>query len=137
MINRDKFISELILREHIRNRILKKHQAKIIADNKIRNVVRNLLNEAEQGEAPAESTGINVLADLLKKIVPTLEDGYKIEGFSNRKKAISKISKLNRLDKRKVLDGRGNYVGLTKEPKLVVQDIPISREGLLTAINYI
>lgn len=67
----------------------------------------------------------------------TLEDGYKIEGFSNRKKAISKISKLNRLDKRKVLDGRGNYVGLTKEPKLVVQDIPISREGLLTAINYI
>ena len=78
MINRDKFISELILREHVRNRILKKHQAKIIADNKIRNVVRNLLNEAEQGEAPAESTGINVLADLLKKIVPVLEDEYRM-----------------------------------------------------------
>tara|TARA_Y100000592_G_scaffold28720_1_gene45687 strand:+ start:2258 stop:3073 length:816 start_codon:yes stop_codon:yes gene_type:complete len=78
MINRDNFISELILREHVRRRILSKHQQKVVTENKLRNVIRQLLSEAEQGEAPAESTGINVLADLLKKIVPVLEDEYRM-----------------------------------------------------------
>ena len=78
MINRDKFISELMLREHIRNRILKKHQAKVLEENKVRNVVNKMLQEAESGESPGASTGINVLADLLKKIVPVLETDYKM-----------------------------------------------------------
>ena len=78
MINRDKFISELILREHVRNRILKKHQAKVLEENKVRNVVNKMLQEAESGESPGASTGINVLADLLKKIVPVLETDYKM-----------------------------------------------------------
>jgi len=47
-------------------------------ENKFRNLIRGLLTEAEQGETPAESTGINVLADLLKKIVPVLEDEYRM-----------------------------------------------------------
>ena len=47
-------------------------------ENQLRKVIRKLLIEAEAtDEVPAESTGINVLADLLKKIIPTLEDGYK------------------------------------------------------------
>ena len=33
---------------------------------------------AETDEAPAKSTGINVLADLLEKIVPIIEDDYKM-----------------------------------------------------------
>ena len=78
MINRNKFISELILREHVRNRILKKHQHKVMIENKMRGLIKSFLVEAEQGEAPAESTGINVLADLLKKIVPVLEDEYRM-----------------------------------------------------------
>ena len=78
MINRDNFISELILREHVRRRILTKHQQKVVTESKLRNLIRDLLSEAEQGEAPAESTGINVLADLLKKIVPVLEDEYRM-----------------------------------------------------------
>ena len=78
MINRDKFISELLLREYISNRILDKHQAKVLSEAKVRNTVRNLLHEAEGGESPASSTGINVLADLLKKIVPVLETDYKM-----------------------------------------------------------
>ena len=78
MINRDNFISELILREHVRRRILTKHHQKVMTENKFRNLIRDLLSEAEQGEAPAESTGINVLADLLKKIVPVLEDEYRM-----------------------------------------------------------
>ena len=78
MINRDNFISELILREHVRRRILTKHQQKLVTENKFRNLIKDLLSEAEQGEAPSESTGINVLADLLKKIVPVLEDEYRM-----------------------------------------------------------
>ena len=78
MINRDNFISELILREHVRRRILTKHQQRVVTESKFRNLIRDLLSEAEQGEAPAESTGINVLADLLKKIVPVLEDEYRM-----------------------------------------------------------
>ena len=78
MINRDKFISELILREHIRARIIKKHTQARIKENQLRKLISNLLTEAEGGEAPAASTGINVLADLLKKIVPVLEDEYKM-----------------------------------------------------------
>ena len=78
MINRNNFISELILREHVRRRILKKHRHKMIVENKMRDLIKSFLIEAEQGEAPAESTGINVLADLLKKIVPVLEDEYRM-----------------------------------------------------------
>lgn len=78
MINRDKFISELILREHVRSRILEKHRAKVLEENKVRSVISKMLQEAESGESPAASTGINVLADLLKKIVPVLETDYKM-----------------------------------------------------------
>lgn len=60
----------------------------------------------------------------------SLEAGYNIEGFANRKKAISKVSKLKRDDRREI-------IALTKEPKIITKDLPISREGLITAINYI
>jgi hypothetical protein len=78
MINRDNFISELFLREHISNRILDKYQSKVLSEAKVRNTIRHLLHEAESGESPAASTGINVLADLLKKVVPVFETDYKM-----------------------------------------------------------
>ena len=58
-----------------------------------------------------------------------LEDGYNIEGFANRKKAVSKVSKLKR-------DHRREIIALTKEPKIIIKDLPISREGLIDAVNY-
>ena len=77
-INRDQFLQEQILREYIRNRLIEKEKNRLTEENQLRKVIRKLLIEAEAtDEVPAESTGINVLADLLKKIVPTLEDGYK------------------------------------------------------------
>ena len=60
----------------------------------------------------------------------SLEGGYNIEAFSNIKKAISKVSNLKSEDRREI-------ISLTKEPKIITKDLPISREGLLTAINYI
>jgi hypothetical protein len=68
----------------------------------------------------------------------SLETGYNIEGFANRKKAVSRVSNLKRQDRKKHKDKRRiDYVGLTKEPKIITKDFPISKEGLLTAINYI
>tara|TARA_R100000742_G_C4231568_1_gene53005 strand:- start:381 stop:590 length:210 start_codon:yes stop_codon:yes gene_type:complete len=60
----------------------------------------------------------------------SFQNGYEIEGFSNRKKAVSKVSKLKR-------EHRKDIIALKKEPKIITKDFPITREGLLTAINYI
>ena len=71
-INRDQFLQEQILRQYIRKRLIEKQNKMLTEENQLRKVIRKLLIEAEAtDEVPAESTGINVLADLLKKIIPT------------------------------------------------------------------
>jgi hypothetical protein len=60
----------------------------------------------------------------------SFQEGYEIEGFANRKKAVSKVSKLKRQHRRDI-------IALKKEPKIIIKDIPISKKGILTAINYI
>lgn len=68
----------------------------------------------------------------------TLENGYSIEGFTNKKNAVSRVSNLKREDRKKHRDKRRiDYVGLTKEPKIITKDFDISREGIINAINYI
>ena len=77
-INRKQLIAEEVIRTHVRNRIQENLFKKRIAENKIRKVVRRLL-EAETGtEEPSDFTGINVLANLLEKIIPIIEDDYKM-----------------------------------------------------------
>ena len=77
-IDRNQLIAEELIREHIRKRITVKLEQQVIAETKIRKVVRKLI-EAETGtEEASRSTGINVLADLLQNIVPTIEDDYKM-----------------------------------------------------------
>ena len=77
-INRDKLVAEQLIREHVRKRIRKQMASKNIMEEKLRTAVRRIL-EAETGTEEAnENTGINVLADLLKKIVPTIESDYKM-----------------------------------------------------------
>jgi len=79
--NRESFLQEQILREYVRKAIktsLKKRETKIFEEQKLRNLVRSLIKEVEvPEEVPHNSTGINVLEELLKKIVPILEDAYK------------------------------------------------------------
>jgi len=60
----------------------------------------------------------------------SFQAGYEIEGFSNRKKAVSKVSKLKR-------EHRKDIIALKKEPKIIIKDFDISREGIINAINYI
>jgi len=77
-INRKELIAEELIRQHIRKRIAVKLEQQRLAEEKIRKVVRRLV-EAETGtEEASRSTGINVLADLLEKIIPTIENDYKM-----------------------------------------------------------
>jgi hypothetical protein len=75
-IDRNKLIGEQILRKHIRNKLIERRDRLVEQEDRFRSLVRKVLSEAEPGEAPTRSTGINVLADLLKRIVPVLEDAY-------------------------------------------------------------
>ena len=71
-------MAEQLIREHVRKRISKTIKEKTLKENVLRTYVRKLL-EAETGtEEPSEFTGINVLAALLEKIIPIVEDDYKM-----------------------------------------------------------
>jgi hypothetical protein len=77
-IDRNQLIAEELIREHIRKRIAIKLDQQKLAEGKIRKVIRKLI-EAETGtEEASRSTGINVLADLLEKIIPIVQDDYKM-----------------------------------------------------------
>ena len=79
---------EKVLRESIRSVIKFVKQKRLNEENELRKIINTLidyelqnLNEdqmADTDPAPNKSTGINVLEDLLKKIIPVLETDYKI-----------------------------------------------------------
>lgn len=79
--NRDEFIQELILRRIIRERIQyleeKMNKKYYIQEKKIRNIIKELILSEAKEDRPHHSTGVNVLADVLKKTIPTLEIDYK------------------------------------------------------------
>jgi hypothetical protein len=76
MIEREEFLQEMRLRKFIRRALELKDKKKKLEENKLRSIIRKLLVEASE-DVPHESTGINVLEELLKKIVPVLEVDYK------------------------------------------------------------
>lgn len=81
-IDRKEFIQEIMLREHIskslRKRIAESRREEYKNKRQLRRIISSLIKEAEEADkAPHRSTGINVLADVLKKIVPVLEQDYK------------------------------------------------------------
>jgi hypothetical protein len=76
---------EQMLRQYIRqairinqNRKLNEERRRIHEENKLRHIIRKLLTEAGEDQPKHASTGINVLEDLLKKIVPVLQADFKI-----------------------------------------------------------
>lgn len=81
-IDRKEFIEELMLREYISKKLMtlieSKNSKRKSEEEELRVIIRKILSEAEDAEkAPHASTGINVLADVLKKIIPVIEDDYK------------------------------------------------------------
>jgi len=82
---REEMNEELLLRENIR-KIIKIVQKKrsdnrkqaLLEEKELRKVVHALLKEEAVADfAPNQSTGINVLEELLKKIIPVLEEDFK------------------------------------------------------------
>ena len=80
---------EKILRQNIRQLIRYVKQKRLDEEQKVRSSLKTLLRlelnqmliEAEtpdQDPAPNKSTGINVLEDLLKKIIPVLKDDFRL-----------------------------------------------------------
>ena len=79
---------ESMLRENIRglvSLVKKKNKNQASEEEQLRSIIREFLHyelkEAKTPDndpAPHQSTGINVLEDLLKKIIPQVEDDYKL-----------------------------------------------------------
>jgi len=76
-IDRETFLQEQALRTYLRKRIVELHDKQVSNENILRESIRSILLEDSGEVAPHESTGINVLEDVLKKIIPVLEDAYK------------------------------------------------------------
>jgi hypothetical protein len=82
MIKRDDFVTEQMLRSFIKKELKdiapthkKQAQNEELA---LRSLIRSLLSEADVSDIhPHRSTGINVLEDLLKKMIPTVRTDYK------------------------------------------------------------
>lgn len=68
--DREQFVQEQILRKYIRQKL---------EELVIKSEVRNILSEAKSdiAENPHDSTAINILLDLLKTIIPSLETDFK------------------------------------------------------------
>jgi len=79
---REEIIIERKLRAHIRNRIkgimVEQKKIQIQEEQALRRIIRQLLKEGDISDIhPHRSTGINILEDLLKKMIPTLRTDYK------------------------------------------------------------
>ena len=88
MIDRDEFLKELkeeqrlrkVVRGLLENYLSEKKENVMLEENRLRGVIRSLIKEVSADipdEQPQRSTGINVLEDTLKTVIPIVEDAYK------------------------------------------------------------
>ena len=127
---------EKTLRENIRHVIRHVKNKKLNEENELRDIIRkfadfelNQLNETETPDvdpAPNKSTGINVLEQLLKKIVPVLEDDYKslTTNSDQRQSFRSHIlnAVVNTLTPTKINNQAGEESGLDEEIEINIGD---------------
>lgn len=78
-IDRQRFVAELNLRDIIRQNIHSFMEEQKIVNELIKECIREkiIMEKTDVGDNVHASTGINVLEDLLKKIVPQIEQDYK------------------------------------------------------------
>ena len=81
-MKREDIVTEQKLRKYIRNKInesyKKQKTQELNEEAKLRQIIRSILKESDISDIhPHRSTGINVLEDLLKKMIPTLRTDYK------------------------------------------------------------
>ena len=76
-ISRDTFLKETILRKTIRKIIACSDRENKVKEEVLRESIRKLIHESEADRIPHASTAINFLEDLLKSILPGIEQDYK------------------------------------------------------------
>jgi hypothetical protein len=81
-IKREDLMKEMQLRETIRKVLSKayfeKNKTRILEEQKLRKVIRKFITEArEADEVVYSNTGINKLRDLLRRIIPVIQDDYR------------------------------------------------------------
>ena len=90
MINRDEFLKELkeekrlrkAVRSLLENYLAEKQEKVVLEENRLRGIIRSLIKEVSADvpdEQPQRSTGINVLEDTLKVIIPSENNLYRKE----------------------------------------------------------
>ena len=82
MPKRIEILKERFIREEISKQAMDNIEREAIKEAFVRTTVRKLLKEIEMGKFPTRSTAINVLEDLLKEIIPQIEESYKDLGTS-------------------------------------------------------
>jgi hypothetical protein len=81
-MKREDIVTEQKLRSYIRNKINESYKRQrtqqLNEEAQLRQVIRSIIKESDISDIhPHRSTGINVLEDLLKKMIPTLRTDYK------------------------------------------------------------
>jgi len=136
MVDRKKFLEELSLRESIRKIALKSANKKKVAiqeqEQILRKAIRNLILEVETDRAPYPSTAINFLEELLKRILPTIEQDYKSlttkpeQRESFRAHFISSVENiLNTISlnmEPPVIDKDKKFIGIDEEVEIEIDD---------------
>ena len=79
---REEIIGEAVIRKYIRKKVramlLEQEKQQFLQEQRLRKAVRQLLKEGDISDMhPHRSTGINVLEDVLKKMITTLRTDYK------------------------------------------------------------
>jgi len=139
-INREEFIQETILRERIRGLVaevyredaqkdLQERKIQLAEQKKLRSLISRIIVEAAEEAAPHENTGINVLADLLKNIVPQLEKEYKLLTTDQEQRESFRAHIINAtqnsLSTSKSIDHAADAAGLDMDMSLEEQEIDI------------
>jgi|7_EtaG_2_1085326.scaffolds.fasta_scaffold05028_3 hypothetical protein len=133
---------EQILRSQIRKAIKivqEKRSNKIIQEEKeLRGIIRKLINEVSiSDETPHPSTAINFLKDLIKVIIPQLEDDYKDLTTSNEQRTSFKahivkgIQNILAPERSLELEETIEIVNEQDELNVTIDDVPSMEEPLV------
>ncbi len=145
MYKRIDILKERLVRQNIREKAATLVEQELLKEKFIRSKVRKLLKEIEMGTSPARSTAINVLEDLLKKIIPLIEEDFldlttsrgQRESFEKHiLKAVSRILQLEDLrkegDKEAVLESLDIKIDFDgEEEKDMLKSLGLDEEGLI------
>jgi len=140
-MDREVFMKEMQLRKFIRRAIniveSKNQKQRFLQESKVRKYVRKLILEAEE-DHPHDSTGINVLEDLLKKIIPVFEKDYKsLTTDANQRKSfrshvINAVQNSLAPSRAEISINpeapQGPAVGMTEQEDELEMDIPTERD---------